>query len=290
MEMHYNAVVVSLTDEKKKAFREVDAKKTKDGRRCSVFMPFDTEYKLLVKNINKERRIRLEIDIDGTNVSGTGLVMDANDSAYIERFVDIAKKFKFVKAMGEGANEDVADPTNPENGIIKVRVYTEKKADPKPLVIEKHHHHHDHWPWGYPHQPLTWTSQNASYNTSSGSAPQKRSLTRGFSSTNEPEMKSGGGVVLPSTDNTLSFNCHVDSMIPSHEPQNVNYSQESIAGATVEGNRSSQHFGKTMWEGDDGLPIVFSFQLIGTPAQDKLEDDPEYQEWLRLQEKFGKTA
>jgi len=243
MEMHYNAVVVSLTDENKKAFREVDAKKTIEGRRCQVFMPFDTEYKLLVKNINNKKRIRLEIDIDGTNVSGYGLVIDKNESSYIERFVDIDKKFKFVKAQGSGANEDVADPTNPENGIIKVRVYTEKQISP---YINEYNR-------GVPLYTISdYPSVSFERNTIN---------------------YSGNSVYL----NTSMKSCSVDKHINNDQ-----------IGATIEGIKSYQKFGTTLWKGDDGVPIVFSFNLIGTPSKNKLEDDPEYQEYIRLKSKFGK--
>lgn len=118
--MHSNNVVVVLVDDKKKPLREYESEKTKVGRSCDVYLPFNSEYKFLIKN-NNNCRVRVEIEIDGSLVSGGGLVIDQNSQDYIERFVDTDRKFKFVKATDEA----VADPSNPENGGIRVKVYRE---------------------------------------------------------------------------------------------------------------------------------------------------------------------
>lgn len=293
--MHYDSVVVSLTDEKKKPFREVDSKKTPDGRRCTVHMPFDSEYKLLVKNLLKSQRLRLEIDIDGTNVSGTGLVIEADEAAYIERFVDIAKKFKFVKAQGAGACEDVADPTNPENGIIKIRVHREKPMPKPPKILREehhHHHHHDHWPY---QQPLIWTNVGPVFGSSSVNYSDENIQVKSSGNV-DIEAK---GLIDNSCNSLRSFGPSgpkgdpgptMDFFCASDVQVNHVQTEEDQIGATVEGKHSYQNFGYTEWQGDSGKPIVFSFKVVGIPSPKSLKDDPEYQEFLRLQEKFGKSA
>lgn len=126
--MHLESIVVCLTDNNKKPLRELNFKKVNDKhRKCNIHLPFNSEYMILVKNLLSNTRIKLDIDIDGTNVSSSGIIINGNTNSYIERFVDIAKKFKFVQATGNGADPSVADPTNPENGIIKIKVSKEKQ-------------------------------------------------------------------------------------------------------------------------------------------------------------------
>ena len=59
--------------------------------------------------------------------------MNAYGYTYIERFAEVDRRFKTSLKSGEG----VADPTSPENGIIKVRVHKEKAQEIKlaPIVI-----------------------------------------------------------------------------------------------------------------------------------------------------------
>ena len=118
--MHYTDFIAVLCDANKKPLRELDSQRLDNGRKTKVFMPFDTEYSIMIKN-NSNGRIKLNIDIDGSNVTNNGLIMSANTVDYIERFVDIAKRFKFVKST----DEKVADPSNLENGVIKIRILKE---------------------------------------------------------------------------------------------------------------------------------------------------------------------
>lgn len=161
--MHYEQFVAVICDSNKKPFRELDSQRQEHGRKCKVFIPFDSEYKIFIKN-NSDKRAKVSIDIDGTNVSGNGLIIDGNCADYIERFVDIAKKFLFVKSN----NEKVADPTNPENGIVKIRISKEQPyiSSLSRYIIPKN----DHWNtypwndkiWDYPGQisPVYYTSRN----------------------------------------------------------------------------------------------------------------------------------
>ena len=63
----------------------------------------------------------MDIDIDGTNVSDNGIIIDAGSKVYLERFIDVAKKFKFVSKH----SAEVADPSNVDNGKITIKVQKE---------------------------------------------------------------------------------------------------------------------------------------------------------------------
>lgn len=121
--MHSHDVVVAITDSKHKAYREYDFKQNKDfysTKRATVLLPFDSEYEIMFKNQNASR-IKVDIDIDGTNVSDSGIIIDAGHKVYLERFIDVARKFKFVSKD----SIEVADPSNTDNGKITIKVQKE---------------------------------------------------------------------------------------------------------------------------------------------------------------------
>jgi hypothetical protein len=98
----------------------------------NVYLPFDTEYSLLLKNKNSNRAI-VSIFIDGTDVlGGEELILPGyGGEINLERFMidgDLhsGRKFKFVSID----NPEVADPTNSENGEIKIIFWPERQITP----------------------------------------------------------------------------------------------------------------------------------------------------------------
>ena len=94
-----------------------------------VAIPFDNEYEILLKN-NHYRRCVAEITIDGTPVSNLGnFIISAFGELNLERFVTEflyeGKKFKFVPLD----NPDVQDPSNKDNGVVRVKFRLEKKIE-----------------------------------------------------------------------------------------------------------------------------------------------------------------
>ena len=91
-----------------------------------VAIPFDTEYKLRLKN-NNNKRCSATVYIDGAKVSEIGdFIIDGNGILDLERFLNDSltegKRFKFVPIN----HSDVDDPNRLENGIIKVEFKLEK--------------------------------------------------------------------------------------------------------------------------------------------------------------------
>jgi len=101
------------------------------GRRYNrqVALPFDSEYKIRLKNKNN-RSCTARVFIDGKKVSALGdFIISANGRIDLERFVDSSldrgKRFKFVPLD----HEDVDDPTSSKNGIVKVEFRLAKEPD-----------------------------------------------------------------------------------------------------------------------------------------------------------------
>jgi hypothetical protein len=286
--MHNDSVVVTIVNDDKKPLREHDFTKVNDRqKKCKVVLPFDSSYKILIKNQN-ERRIKLEIEIDGTIVSGNGIVLDKNCTDYIERFINVDRKFKFVKPSSDG----VSDPTNVENGLVKVRVVKEKDAPAPqtPIIVKEHHYHHyDYW---YPFGRRYLVDPGTVYGGCT---------TDGLIGGCYPDISSGGttlggGSVTCSMDSAIQWNnsapaslnaCNLSAEAPLQNLKGLpaDFGLESVngeVGATVEGAKSDQIFGSTNWIGDLGDASIFTFQLLGMNAP----DTKEYEDYLKLKQKF----
>jgi len=92
-----------------------------------VVIPFESEYKLLIKN-NNNRDCTAKIWIDGALVSNFGdFIIRDGEELNLERFVTESmkegKKFKFVTLD----NPEVDDPLRKDNGMIKVEFRLEKQ-------------------------------------------------------------------------------------------------------------------------------------------------------------------
>lgn len=99
---------------------------------CQVSLPFDTEYKIRLKNKNK-RQALAKVFVDGSLVSGLGdFILAPNSMLDLERFLDKSltegNKFKFVSVD----HPEVNDPTSSQNGIIKVEFRLEKQ---RPTIV-----------------------------------------------------------------------------------------------------------------------------------------------------------
>lgn len=91
-----------------------------------VFLPFNSEYSLFLKNTNNVRSV-CSVKIDGTDVlGGSELIVPANGSLDLERFLssgdmESGNRFKFVPL----SDPNVSDPTSSENGTIEVTFWKE---------------------------------------------------------------------------------------------------------------------------------------------------------------------
>ena len=84
-----------------------------------VYLPFGSEYSILLKNLNSKRAI-VDIKIDGKHVGGT-IVVDANSDVELERFIDHdfekGYKFRFIEKTKE-IEEHRGNKA--EDGIIQI--------------------------------------------------------------------------------------------------------------------------------------------------------------------------
>ena len=147
MSAYHCGFAVAVINSKNQIQREL----AKNGVR-TVRLPFDSEYKLRLKNKTKNTAIA-EIFIDGMSASldGKKLVLPPETTIDVERFVDTetqGPRLKFVKPD----HADVQDPTTVEIGRIRVVFYPQVKFEEFPRIPS--------YPW-WIYQPVwypTWPS------------------------------------------------------------------------------------------------------------------------------------
>ena len=268
--MNNNSITVAIVNEKKSPYREYNYKKiTEKCKTSEIVLPFESHYQILIKNDNSSR-IKLDIDIDGTIITGNGLLVNGNSQFYMERFIDTAKKLYFTKK----SNEKVADPTNKENGFLTIKVSKEKYV---PYVFSAPLNYTDPFVCFYdqtkPVPPPTWQ-------------PYRR-LSSG-------DNFIGSFQTYSSDFNTLgTYSCTSNL----NHSANVNFSSGSLTGtqssftydtgATVEGDKSNQAFITTTWNGEEaGSDFIFQFKMLGEEIKLSPQDEKDIMEYRRLKSKF----
>ena len=96
----------------------------------TVRLPFESEYKIRLKNKNQVRA-KASVLIDGMDISpGRMLILRPGQTLDLERFIqdgdlDRGARFKFVERDKGAATGEIQDPTNPKLGTIEVVFHKE---------------------------------------------------------------------------------------------------------------------------------------------------------------------
>ena len=95
-----------------------------------VFLPFESDYQIRLKNLHSYLRCKATVKVDGTLIhpDNVSFVINPNDTLDIKRTMldgDMCKgkSLRFVRRN----DCRVSDPSNPENGIVEVSFYREVK-------------------------------------------------------------------------------------------------------------------------------------------------------------------
>ncbi len=197
----------------------------------TVRMPFDSEYKIRLKN-KQGKSCKARVTIDGTPVSQLGdFVISSWGTLDLERFVNDSlnkgKKFKFVSAK----SGEVQDPTNSDNGLIRVEFYLAKNG---PLLI---YPDKPDWGWKWSGGSDVWPCDD----DDGGSGKRKKS--------SDSYRLSGATADAFYCSTNVSFTNNVTDSIPDDK------------GATVEGGDSNQSF-MTVSDFDTEItPVVLELEL-----------------------------
>jgi hypothetical protein len=188
----------------------------------TVFLPFGSEYSILLKNL-ESKKASVKISIDGKDVLGSGeLIMEPNSELELERFVeslDCGNRFKFIQKTNEIV-EHRGDRI--DDGIIRIEFRFEKEKIIRDVIINEYHY--DIHPWKRYCWPTYWNDVTFSSNV--GFSQENMVVGASIGSSTGGKGSSAGSI------NTCNFvndsNPNVD-LLPDE-------------GITVKGSESKQKF------------------------------------------------
>ena len=195
--MMYNQKLVASIKVKGKILREF-----KD----TVYIPFASEYSILLKNLHTQRAV-VNVFLDGENVVPGGLVIDPGRSVDLERWIkngnlSEGNKFKFIERTS--AIEDGPRGIKLEDGLVRIEYQYEI---PRPVIDISNNF--------FKQYPVGVRGMNVSGSTGDWAAPMgatysSTSATLNSVSTNAFNVQASGfknetGITVPGSKSTQSF-------------------------------------------------------------------------------------
>ena len=122
-------------------------------QRGFVYLPFNTEYAILIKNFNN-CRIALKVSIDGKDLFDTEyLSINAYSDIKLERFFKTNNKFLFIEKTPENSDPLI---DSPPDGMIKIMFRKEKESQWERPIITWGNEYYNRHGW-YGDKPLSPT-------------------------------------------------------------------------------------------------------------------------------------
>lgn len=221
--MAYDSQFVLCVLHKGSPVREINGK---------VHVPFGSEYNIRLKNKHSYLRAKARVWIDGRQVSNLGdFILQPGQTLDLERFLDSSlsqgSRFKFVPLSDSRVN----DPTDSENGIVKVEFYREYDFK------------------------INWTK------TVSPITPRRSTGDSDWTFTSNPSWTINTGPF-----DTLTFNTNSLGASKITSSTSVNFLAACTTpsnGATVEGGISNQQFVEGADFTTDLFPTTLTLQIRG---------------------------
>lgn len=162
-----------------------------------VFLPFNSEYSIFIKNKNSVRA-SVKVEIDGTDATeGVSLIVNPNDEIELERFIrngnlDQGNRFKFIK---RNSAIEKHRGVKVEDGLVRIEFQFEKiqtltYTSGNPIWINNN----------YPYVPPQW-----SFTTTTGS-PSGSLRGSGMISSNSCAVSNDAGITAPGSVSDQEFN------------------------------------------------------------------------------------
>jgi hypothetical protein len=235
--MMYNQKLVASIKAKGKVLREF-----KD----TVYIPFASEYSILLKNLNTVRAV-VNVFIDGENVVPGGLVIDPGRTVDLERWIkngnlSEGNRFKFIERTT--AIEDGPRGIKLEDGLIRVEYQFEI---PRPILNIPQ--------WGGVYAS---GSTSASYNVNG--------VMRGVDFSKGENMKASATSAMNSTLNSMG----ISASGAAHDGMaTMDWAPANDVGITVPGSKSEQRFQHTTVGALDPTVHNIVLKLVGDLGDNK---------------------
>jgi hypothetical protein len=243
--MMYNQKLVASIKSKGKVLREF-----KD----TVYIPFASEYSILLKNLNTVRAV-VNVFIDGENVVPGGLVIDPGRTVDLERWIkngnlSEGNKFKFIERTQ--AIEDGPRGIKLEDGLVRIEYQFEV---PRPVL-----------------NIPTWTTTTTTWNTgpyygATGSTGtfNVNGVLRSVDTSKGETVRAMASAATTATLNSMN----ITASGSGHEGMATMDSYVSDVGITVPGSKSTQSFQTTTVGALDPTVHNIVLKLVGDLGDNK---------------------
>lgn len=231
----------------------------------TVFLPFGCEYSLHFKNLNSVRAL-VRVSVDGQDATkGTSLIVPANGSVDLERFLEAGQmdkghKFKFIERTSKIENSPRG--IKAEDGLIRVEFEFERMPAKIEDTVVRRVIYRDYWrntTYQPPIYPL-WNSTTTTTTFDSGHLGSTCS-----------------DVSYSTADANLEREAKTSGMLRGAKVVSANAVAQSAAapvndvGITVPGSVSDQKFEVGAWFPTDGQVHVMVLKLLGQVGETKVE-------------------
>ena len=177
----------------------VNKGRTKIHNENKIYLREGTEFEIELFNPTQVP-VLAKISLNGKELSQGGLVLKPGQRYFLERFLDVAKKFKFETYEVEGSEE--VSKAIAKNGLVEVSFYPEKTKRMKPVVISTSPYYLDGVLYTYTNNDYV-VGNNSTTFTTNGFVSQSNMSTRGIADVNNFYSRTSS-VTLDGMNSTLS--------------------------------------------------------------------------------------
>jgi hypothetical protein len=213
----------------------------------TVYIPFGSEYSIVLKNLNTVRAI-VNITLDGTDVCPGGLVLMAGQTIDLERWIkngnlSAGNKFKFIERT---AQIEAHKGIGIEDGIINITYQFEQPQIRNATTIWDHNTGHwekeEKWKYVYGNQNIQNTGILRGLNSPMGGGSW---LSASGAATNISNAV--GGASFASVNQANLSNIKVTAQSEASFSDKADGGVYNDAGITVAGSKSEQKFATASW-------------------------------------------
>ena len=246
---------------------KVNGKVLREFNKDTVYIPFGSEYGLLLKNLNTKRAV-VNITIDGQDIVEGGLVLNAGQEVDLERFVKNGNltegnKLKFIERTA--AIENGPRGIKLEDGLVKVEFQFEQPARPVTWINQVD----TGAPWRTPGYNDYWLRNNTTtYGSVQGSANPGFDVNGALRSVDLSKGEAVRAQASASIDQYCADNgIKVNSAY--HDGMATMDCAFNDAGITVPGSKSTQKFSSVYMGAMEPEKFSMVFKLLGETPDNK---------------------
>lgn len=213
----------------------------------TVYVPFGTEYTLLIKNLNSVR-VQVNVSIDGTEATdGVSLVIGPNQELELQRFIkngnlSEGNRFKFIERTSKIENGPRG--VKIDDGLIRIEYQFERM----PLAVNRDHR--IYMPFGTDFNDRITLANHVATSYTGDLLGMPYGASASIANQNSREMYSAPAMAAPTASSTLINNVSMDmartTSATSQTMRSRSVSKAAVptndVGITVAGSKSTQSF------------------------------------------------